>query len=158
MVVVISVVVTSSDVIIFLCLILALYFFTNSIVSATILTIFDQVEAWFSRTDKRSVYTTVWFTCATFFSSGSSGVMAGVLVLVFQVSSGSQKESIFQLYLCCPYWFPYRHNLQDSLLCSHNATFQLQNVLELIWSCWQWKFWFFWTHYQSFPYEKHCEC
>ena len=82
MVVVICVVVTSS-VIIFLCFILVFRFFTNSIISATILIIFDQVEAWFSRTDKMSVCTTIWFTCTTFFSSESSGLMAGVLVLVF---------------------------------------------------------------------------
>ena len=58
MVVVISVAAISSDVRIFLCFIIVFNFFTHSIISATILAIFDQVEAWFSRTDKVSVCTT----------------------------------------------------------------------------------------------------
>ena len=67
MVVVISVAVNSSDVISFLFFLLFFNIFINSITSATILTIFDQDEAWFSRTDKTSVCTTIWFTCTTFF-------------------------------------------------------------------------------------------
>ena len=41
-------------------------FFTKSIISATILTIFDQAEAWFSKTDKTSICTTIWFTFRIF--------------------------------------------------------------------------------------------
>ena len=107
MVVVINVAVTSS-VMIFLCLFLVLNFFTNSIISATILTIFAQVVAWFFRTDKTSVSTTIWFTCITFFSSGSSGLMAGVLVLVFHVSSGSQR-----------YFGPRIHSLGNFISVAH---------------------------------------
>ena len=73
----------------FLCFTLVFKFFTNSTISATILTIFDQVAARFSRTDKMSVCTTIWFTCTSFFSSGSSVLVSRALVLVFHLSSGS---------------------------------------------------------------------
>lgn len=92
MVVVTSLVVPSSGIITFICMILGLTFFTNNIISAIILTIFDQVEVWFSRTNKRSVCTTIWFTRENAFSSEYSGLMVWVLVLEFHVSSGSQRK------------------------------------------------------------------
>ena len=68
MLVAISVVVISTDVIIFPCFILVFKFFTNSIISA-IMTNFDQIEAWLSRTDKTYVCATIWFICTPFFTS-----------------------------------------------------------------------------------------